>query len=314
MRTKHFFLSRAAAVTVFLIFLLQAAWMTAQPQQSRPAARTVPSSASSPGDTEISATREQLFRLLRQSPKLTSVVARDPSLLTDQDYVNRNNPELAAFLQQHPEITRNPEFYLFSHGVGVGNREERLEQVVWPDLAFQGPYRIGIAHTTDYLAFGAFLVVFGGALWLLRIFVDNRRWGRTMNLQSELHNKLLDKFGNSQELLTYMNSEAGRRFLEAAPVPGSALPSPAKLAFSRILLPLQLGVVVFLVGAGCFSLSSLPGAEIPSRVFGILGTMMGIGFIISAGFSYLLAWRLGLLPKRVKGDQVSNGMAASRQP
>ena len=279
--------------------------MAAQPQQSRPAPRTATNNASATSSEEISATREQLFKLLRLSPKLTSVVSRDPGLLGDQEYVSRNNPELAAFLQQHPEITRNPEFYLFSHGIGVGNREERLEQVVWPDLAF-GPYRV--EHTTDYLAFGAFLAVFGAALWLLRIFVDNRRWGRTMNLQSELHNKLLDKFGSSQELLTYMNSEAGKRFLEAAPVPGSDLPSPAKLAFSRILLPLQLGVVLFLVGAGCFSLSSIPGAEIPGRVFGILGIMMGIGFIISAGFSYLLAWRLGLLPKRVKGDQASNGI------
>lgn len=311
MRTKHFVLSRAVAVTVFFIFLLQAAWMTAQPQQSRPAPRTAVNNASPTSNEDTAATREQLFRLLRLSPKLTSVVARDPSLLTDQDYVNRNNPELAAFLQQHPEIMRNPDFYLFSHGIGVGNREERLEQVVWPDQAF-GPYRA--EHTTDYLAFGAFLAVFGAALWLLRIFVDNRRWGRTMNLQSELHNKLLDKFGSSQELLTYMNSEAGKRFLEAAPVAGSDLPSPARLAFSRILLPLQLGVVLFLLGAGCFAFQSEPGVEVRARVFGILGVMTGLGFIISAGFSYLLAWRLGLLPKRIKGDQASNGMAASQQP
>lgn len=311
MRTKHFSLSRAAAVTVLFIFLLQAAWVAAQPQQSRPAPRTAVNNASPTSNEDTAATREQLFRLLRLSPKLTSVVARDPSLLADQEYVNRNNPELAAFLQQHPEITRNPDFYLFSRGIGMGNREERLEQVVWPDLAF-GPYRV--EHTTDYLAFGAFLAVFGAALWLLRIFVDNRRWGRTMNLQSELHNKLLDKFGSSQELLTYMNSDAGKRFLEAAPVAGSDLPSPVKLVFSRILLPFQFGVVLFLVGMGCAALQGTPGIEVPARVFSLVSITMGFGFIISAAFSYLLAWRLGLLPKRVKGDERSNGMAASQQP
>jgi hypothetical protein len=311
MYAKRSLLSRAAGLVVLFVFLFQAAWMAAQPQQSRPAPKTGTNNASATSNEEISATREQLFKLLRLSPRLTSVVARDPGLLADQEYVSRNNPELATFLQQHPEITRNPDFYLFSHGVGLGNREERLEQVVWPDLAF-GPYRV--EHVSDYLAFGAFLVVFGAALWLLRIFVDNRRWGRTMKLQSELHNKLLDKFGSSQELLTYMSSEAGKRFLEATPVPGSALPSPVRLAFSRILLPLQLGVVLFLVGAGCFSLYSIPGAEIPTRVFGILGIMLGTGFIISAGLSYLLAWRLGLLPKRIKGEQPANGMAASQQP
>ena len=312
MRTKHFFLSRAAAATVFFIFLLQTAWMTAQPQQSRPAPRTAASNASPTSAEDTAATREQLFKLLRLSPKLTSVVARDPSLLADQEYVNRNNPELGAFLLQHPEIARNPEFYLFSHGIGTGNREERLEQVVWPDLAFGGSYRV--EHVTDYMAFLAFLVVLGAALWLLRIFVDNRRWGRTMKLQSELHNKLLDKFGNSQELLTYMNSDAGKRFLEAGPMPGSDLPSPVKLVFSRILLPFQFGVVLLLVGMGCAALQGTPGVEVHARVFSLVSATMGLGFIISAGFSYLLAWRLGLLPKRVKGDQASNGMAASQQP
>jgi hypothetical protein len=80
------------------------------------------------------------------------------------------------------------------------------------------------------------------------------------------------------------------------------------------LLPLQLGVVVFLVGAGCAALQGTPGLEVRARVFSLVGITMGLGFIISAGFSYLLAWRLGLLPKRVKGDQASNGLAANQQP
>jgi hypothetical protein len=60
----------------------------------------------------MAATREQLIKLLRVSPKRTTVVVRDPSLLANQEYVSRNNPELAQFLQIHPEIVRNPEFYL----------------------------------------------------------------------------------------------------------------------------------------------------------------------------------------------------------
>jgi hypothetical protein len=311
MQINRSFLPRTAGAILLSIILLPAVWMAAQTPQSRPSPSPAVSTSSGASDEEVSATREQLFKLLRLSPKLTSVVARDPSLLSDQEYVSRNNPELARFLQQHPEIARNPEFYLFSSSRGAGGREQRLEQVVGPDLGFQGPYRR--EHVTDYLAFMAFLAVFGAALWLLRLFVENRRWGRTMNVQAELHNKLLDKFGNSQELLTYMSSETGKRFLEAAPASASDLPSPAKLAFSRILLPLQFGVVLFLLGAGCFSLQGDPGIEGKARVFGILGVTGGLGFIISAGFSYLLAWHLGLLPKRKK-DQASNGVAASQQP
>lgn len=311
MHTQRSFLSWAAGTIVLLIALFHAPWMGAKPQQPRSSATPAASVPSAASDENVSATREQLLRLLRLSPKLTSVVARDPSLLADQDYVNRNNPELARFLEQHPEILRNPDFYLFARSMGR-DREQRLEQVVWPDLAFQGSYRV--EHTTDYLAFIALLAVFAAALWLLRLFVENRRWGRTMNLQAELHNKLLDKFGNSQELLTYMNSEAGRRLLQAGPAAEADLPSPAKLALSRILLPLQLGAVLFLLGAGCLSFQGEPGIELKARVFGILGVMAGLGFIISAGLSYLMAWRLGLLPRRKEADEASNSKVASSQP
>ena len=34
--------------------------------------------------------QRQLIQLLRMNPKLTSVVARDPSLLTNQEYLNNN--------------------------------------------------------------------------------------------------------------------------------------------------------------------------------------------------------------------------------
>src|SRR5262249_11148435 len=86
-----------------------------------------------PSEEDINAARDQLFQLLKMSPKLTTVVIRDPSLLSDQGYVSRNNPELAQFLESHPEIARNPDFYLFAN-VGGPNRERRLEREIWPGM------------------------------------------------------------------------------------------------------------------------------------------------------------------------------------
>ena len=44
------------------------------------------------------AIQQQLLKLLKElSPTLTTVVARDPSLLADKEYVSRNNPELAQY-------------------------------------------------------------------------------------------------------------------------------------------------------------------------------------------------------------------------
>lgn len=112
--------------------------------QSHSAATT--SAAQVPSETDVANAQEQLLKLLRLSPILTTVVAHDSSLLADQAYVERNNPELAQFLVEHPDIAKNPEFYLFSHlEQGHGRRDETLERAVWPDLAPQAPFRPGAA-------------------------------------------------------------------------------------------------------------------------------------------------------------------------
>lgn len=262
-------------------------------QTSRPA--TAPVASTAPvSEEDLSATRERLFSILRLSPKLTSVLSRDPSLLSDQEYVSRNNPALAQFLQQHPDVVRNPEFFLFSDHSRPGMR---LEQYVFPELGYhQSPTE---RIWSDIIPLLIFICLFTAALWLLRVIMENRRWSRLLKLQSDTHGKLLDKFGNNQELLAYMNTDAGKRFLEAAPLPvSSELPTSAKMSLTRILLPLQLGVVIFLLGAAFFSLQSVPGGETAFRVLGMLGVTLGIGFIISAGLAYFLARHLDLLPKK----------------
>src|SRR5262249_27816117 len=152
--------------------------------------------------------------------------SRDPSLLADQEYVNRINPDLAQFLQQHPEIARNPEFYLFADKSRPGMR---LEQYVFPETGYHPDAwdRIG----NELLPFLVFLVVWIALLCLWRVPIKNRRGERILKLQNEVHTKLLNKFSNNQNLIPYMNSEAGRLFLEAAPRPAvSALTSQGKIS------------------------------------------------------------------------------------
>jgi hypothetical protein len=145
------------------------------------------------------------------------------------------------------------------------------------------------------LAFAAFLCA---AIWAIRVFVDNRRWSRTFKLQSDVHSKLIDKFSTSQELAAYMETDAGKRFLEAAPIPvsdvtGQRMPN----AVARVLNPIQIGTVLILLGIGFLLLRNAgPDFEIPMRVLGVLVLMPGIGFILSAGITWGLASRLGLMP------------------
>jgi hypothetical protein len=257
-------------------------------------------SAPVPTSKDVVNVQRQLIEILRLSPTLTTVVSHDPTLLADQAYVSRENPQLADFLAAHPEVARNPEFYLFTHmNPEDGGRDEALERAVWPEVYRMQPRRTGfdelLQDSPPLLAFGAFLCA---AIWAIRVFVDNRRWSRTFKLQSDVHAKLIEKFSTSQELAAYMETDAGKRFLEAAPIPiamdnGQRMPN----AVARVLNPIQIGTVLILLGIGFLLLRHAgPDFEVPMRVLGVLILMPGIGFILSAGMTWALATRLGLMP------------------
>jgi hypothetical protein len=129
--------------------------------------------------------------------------------------------------------------------------------------------------------------------------LENRRWGRIFKLQSEVHGRLIDKFSSNQELALYMATDAGKRFLEAAPIAAGLEPEQrVPNAVARVLTPLQIGIVLVLLGAGLLFLRHAePEMEIPMLVFGTVALMPGLGFIISAGVTWVLAARLGLMPE-----------------
>ena len=150
----------------------------------------------------------------------------------------------------------------------------------------------------------ALLAVFAIFVWLIRILLENRRWARVFRMQSEVHSKLLDRFANSDELLQYMNTEPGKRFLEAAPI-------PIEFARDQRLPGSQPAVssVHFRLARSCSTLLGV-GLLLPHRsrslekispallVFGMVTIMPGIGFIISALISWRISAHLGLLPQR----------------
>ncbi len=293
-------LLRSIAVPVLLVASLAAA----QSYPAVPARPAVPAPAANAPvstDKEVAATQAELIKLLRVSPTLTTVVAHDPSLLSNQDYVARNNPQLAEFLTAHPEVARNPDYYLFNHLQADRGPDSALERAVWPDAIRERenppPFQELLSDLPPLLAFAAFLLAL---LWSIRVILENRRWGRIFKLQSEVHGRLIDKFSSNQELALYMETEAGKRFLEAAPIPvnfepGKSVPN----AVARVLTPLQIGIVLVLLGTGLLFLRHAgPEMAVPMLVFGIVVLMPGLGFIISAGITWILAARLGLIPEK----------------
>lgn len=297
------------AIAAPMIFLAAQPGAIAQPTPGTPSAAPARRQAQQQAqaapapisEEEFKATQEQLLQLLRTSPTLTTVVAHDPSLLSDQEYVSRNNPQLAQFLEQHPDVARNPEYYLFTHieqrGRGPFRRDQALERAVWPDM---GPPNIERRFPSELIPIIIVPAFFLAVVWIVKLIVESLRWNRVFRQQGEFHSRLIDKLGTSQDLAAYMETEAGKRFLTGAPIAvwgdlGQRMPN----AVARVLTPLQVGVVMVLLGIGFLLLRNAgPDTSTPMLVLGTLILMPGIGFILSAGITWVLAARLGLMPSK----------------
>ena len=284
------------AIVAFLtLFSMSGAAQTARPAQ--PAG-----TANSPqiSEKDLAALQDQLLQELRVSPTLAQVVARDPSLLSDAEYVNRNNPELGRFLKAHPEIAQNPDYYLFNNLHGEHEQpSQTLERKLWPEMSNQRPSGVDQELIGDGIPFLAFVCILGALLWLTHVLLENRRWGRIFKLQTDVHGKLIERFGTSQEVLTYMSTDAGKRFLEATPIAvGFERQPPVPSLVARVLTPLQIGIVMTLLGTGLLYLRhSVADGGSALLVIGTFVLMPGLGFIISAGITWVLARHLGLMPE-----------------
>ncbi len=264
-------------------------------QAQAPVQNPTPVAAESQQD--LGATQQRLMQLLRVSPTLAEVVASDPSLLADQQYVARSNPELATFLQEHPEIGRNPAFWLFSE---LRSPQQKYYEVLEQKRGFVPPRDArsnGLDRVMSNVAPMIVMIVLLCALaWIIRTLVENRRWTKVFTLQSEVHGKLIDRFASNQELLGYMETDAGRRFLEAAPIVTEVETRRMPNLVSRMMATLQVGLVLMLLGAGLITLrGSVGDASTTLLVLGVIALMPGIGLILSAGILWLLGKRLNLI-------------------
>lgn len=236
-------------------------------------------------------TRERLRQVLDQyPPSLREVLRLDPSLLSNANYL-APYPRLAAFLNQHPEVAHNPTYFVGEPDAGRWNPPNpgRETREMWRDMM------AGLAMLT---VFGTVTCVL---VWLLRTLIDYRRWLRVSKVQTEVHSKLLDRFSSGEDLAAYLQSSAGRKFLESAPIPlEPAGPRSFGAPLGRILWSVQAGLVLALGGAGLQYVSAgiVDEAKEPIHALGVLALMFGIGFVLSAVVAYVLSQRLGLLQSK----------------
>jgi hypothetical protein len=270
-----------------MLALLLAAAPSAFAQQTPPAAEAPRESAAATDDAVSTASlmarsgqevRNDFSMLLRQSPnELATILVLDPTLLSNEAFLT-GYPELSRFVAAHPEVRHNPGFYL---GEFTPSQGRQLDHVLEPILVA-----------------GAFLVVAFALGWLIRTLIEQRRWTRLSRTQSEVHNKILERFGNSEALLEYMRTPAGSKFLESAPIPLHAEQPSPNAPLSRALWSIQIGIVVAGAALGMIAVSGRFDPETAQGFFalGMIALCAGGGFILSAAVSIILSRRLGLWP------------------
>lgn len=285
-------LSRPAAVAIAALTSLSLATGAAATQR-----QTAPNPVASPRDTtavstpllqmDAEETRRALEEVLKQyPPSLPRILRLDPTLLNNDGYL-QTYPQLAAFLTQHSEVAHNPNYFLAEYEGGNNYyRQTPQERAIdmWRDT-IQG-FTIG----------AVLLAILSGLIWLIKTLVDYRRWSRLSKIQTEVHNKVLDRMQSNEDLLAYIQTPAGRRFLESAPIPVES-PRAIGAPLGRILWSAQAGAVLTVLGVGIalVSRNTLEEVAAPMAALGAVVIALGVGFLASSGLAFMLTRRFGLL-------------------
>jgi hypothetical protein len=247
---------------------------TDAPQEAAQAEEAAP--ADQPSNSTI---RERFNHILhRHPPEVSRILRLDPTMVNNEPFLARY-PEVADYIAKNPEIRRNPHYFIR----GLYYDEPQIQR---------HPLESTLEGITIFLTVGLIAVALA---WFVRTLIEQRRWNRLSRQQAEVHNKILDRFGTSNELLDYVKSEAGTKFLQSAPIPVRAERQVASTPMTRIMLTVQIGVVIAVAAVGFMVVGALFEKE-GEGVFamGVIAFSIGAGFIASAVVSLLMSKRLGL--------------------
>ena len=138
---------------------------------------------------------------------------------------------------------------------------------------------------------------FGMIAWIVYVVVDGNRRKERLKVFTDFHSKLIDRMGSSGDFAAFLESDGGKRFLESLSVEKG---HPA----NRIMTAVQTGLVLGMLGVGFFVAGSDVAVNYRRvsewdvngfRVAGSIFMSLGVGFLLSAISSFVLAKSLGVL-------------------
>jgi hypothetical protein len=274
-----------ATATLTALAVAVGASAAQKPQATREPAERAPVAAAPVTQQAAQDTKNDLDRLLEQyPPSLPRVLRLDPTLLSNPAYL-QPYPGLSAFLAQHPEIEHNPSYFFGTDNQGGFYRADPQQRAI----------EMWRSTIEGFTIASVILVIASALVWLIKTLIDHRRWTRLSKIQTDVHTKLLDRFNSNEDLLAYIQTPAGRKFLESAPIP---LDTPRSIGapLGRILWSVQVGAVLGVGGIGLMIVAGRTVDEVrePLGALGVVAIALGIGFLISAVMAYVISQRLGL--------------------
>src|SRR5688572_10063727 len=150
-----------------------------------------------------------------------------------------------------------------------------------------------LLNTVSAVMIGSTIIVCSA--WIITTIVTSLRQRANTRTRTEVYNRLIDKFGSAPELVEFLRSDAGLRFIEEQTV------EPAQ-PLTKILSSIRLGVSLALVGLGMLVVGNVWDNALGNDLYVVLalgGTVAltaGAGFIIAAAISYKLCKVWGLIP------------------
>lgn len=138
-------------------------------------------------------------------------------------------------------------------------------------------------------------VAFTFFAWVFKVILEWRR----LRHKSELHHKLVEKFGSAKELTEFLETDGGNRFLRSLTINGLA---PKE----KLLASVSRGVVLTFLGIGLFVLGQIFVGEMRFfNAFGIIAIALGIGFLVSTFISFTLSKKWGIINGEMNSRSVS---------
>ena len=136
---------------------------------------------------------------------------------------------------------------------------------------------------------------------IFRSHFVNRRLRENARAYAEIQGRLIDKFGDADAVVRYLESDGGQKLLAGS---NSGRGGP----HTRILDALQTGVIAFLGGIGLMAASHVSDPKVAEvmNARGKIAMLLGVGFAVSAVISHGMLKSWGLLgaagAKDAEGD------------